>query len=274
MSAASAARAVSATGAARPARPLGPPRSRSARAASPLARSAGARPGSRPAPRPPAGAAAATARAAAPARPLPGRQGAGREGAGREAAAPRVRLVAPPASSRRRLPFGALCAVVVLASLLAVLLLNISLSHGAYELHDVQARQQQAGERRQALTEEVQRSAAPEELGRRAADLGMVPSGTTGFVRLPEGVVVGAPAPALAPPAGEGGAAAPGTAAAPPAPADVGVEDLAADEPPPAEAAVEGDRTARDRAEDGAPAADSTAADSTADDSTAEESAP
>ncbi|WP_344554350.1 hypothetical protein, partial [Pseudokineococcus marinus] len=216
----------------------------------------------RPAPRPPAGAAAVTARAAAPARPLPGR-----EGAGREAAAPRVRLVAPPASSRRRLPFGALCAVVVLASLLAVLLLNISLSHGAYELHDVQARQQQAGERRQALTEQVQRSAAPEELGRRAAELGMVPSGTTGFVRLPEGVVVGAPAPAPAPPAGEEGAAAPGTAA--PAPADVGVEDLAADEPPPAEAAAEGDRTARDRAED-----EASSDDSTADASTAEESAP
>ncbi|MEJ5914840.1 hypothetical protein [Pseudokineococcus sp. 1T1Z-3] len=118
----------------------------------------------------------------------------------RPAAEPRVRLLPPPPSSRRRLPFGVLCGVLVLASLLAVLSLNISLSHGAYHLHEVQARQQAAAEQRQALTETLERTSSPEELGRRAAGLGMVPAGAAGFVTLPDGTVVGEPVPAPEPP--------------------------------------------------------------------------
>ncbi|WP_299037307.1 hypothetical protein [uncultured Pseudokineococcus sp.] len=231
MSATSAARAVRAASAA-PARPIGPPRGRTARPGAALARSASSRPASRPAP---------SARAAAPAR---------------EAAAPRVRLVAPPASSRRRLPFGVLCGAVLLLSLLAVLLLNISLSHGAYELHEVQAQQQDAGERRQALTEQLERTQAPDELGRRAAALGMVPAGTAAFVHLPDGEVIGAPE--VAPEAPE--AAQDAAAVAP-----VDPDDVAADEPAPAEGAA----TAAEAA-----GTDETSDDRTADDETGEESAP
>jgi len=258
MSATSAARAVRAASTA-PARPLGPRRGRTAQPAGLLARSASSRPASRPAP---------AARATAPAR----------RAEDREHAAPRVRLVAPPASSRRRLPFGALCGAVLLLSLLAVLLLNISLSHGAYELHEVQGQQQDAGERRQMLSEQLERTEAPEELGRRAAALGMVPAGTAAFVRLPEGEVLGAPAPAPEPPVVEDD----DTGATGPAAVDqMDLDDVAADEPAPAEATADGpgevaaEETAAD---EGATADDSATADESATDdepdATAEESAP
>ncbi|MEJ5944480.1 hypothetical protein WDZ17_04130 [Pseudokineococcus basanitobsidens] len=163
-----------------PARPLG--RGRPGRPGL-RARTASTRPATRPLPR------AATVAASAAAVPAPVRP----------AREPRVRLVPPPASSRRRVPFGVLCGVVVLAALLAVLALNISLSRGAYHLHEVQAQQQDAAERRQALAEQLERTASPEELGRRAADLGMVEAGAPAFVELPDGRVTGEPEPAPTP---------------------------------------------------------------------------
>jgi len=237
MSATSAARAVRAPAA--PARPLGAPRGRAARSPAVVARSATSRPASRPAP---------AARAASPSR----------RADGREPDAPRVRLVAPPASSRRRLPFGILCGAVLLLSLLAVLLLNISLSHGAYELHALAGEQQDAGERREALAEQLERTGAPAELGRRAAELGMVPAGTAAVVRLPDGEVVGVPTPAAEPAAAAEGAAAGATGPAVVEPVDP--DDVAADEPAPAQGAAV--------AAESAGASDDTA------DETAEESAP
>lgn len=159
-----------------------------------------------------------------------------RPGETARATAPRVRLVAPPSSARRRLPFGLLCGLLVLASLLGVLLLNISLSQGAYELHALQRDQRAAVEERQALAERLESTSSPGELARRATEQGMVPAGPTAFVALPEGRLVGTTAPAEDVPLAEGVA---------PAPLDPSA--VAADEPAPAEAAAEAAASAAER---------------------------
>jgi Zn-dependent protease with chaperone function len=113
--------------------------------------------------------------------------------------APRLKVVAPARSGSRT---GlALLAVALLAGgLITLLMLNISLSRGSYQLSDAQTEQRKLEERRQALQEEVQAAAAPQRLEARARDLGMVPAPNTAFVELPSGKVRGKPAEAQAPP--------------------------------------------------------------------------
>ena len=113
--------------------------------------------------------------------------------------APRLKVVAPARSGSRT---GlALLAVALLAGgLLTLLVLNISLSRGSYQLSDAQAEQHKLAERQQALQEEIEAAQAPQRLAKRARDLGMVPAPNTAFVELPSGKVRGKPAEAQAPP--------------------------------------------------------------------------
>jgi hypothetical protein len=114
--------------------------------------------------------------------------------------APRLKVVAPARSGSRT---GlALLAVALLAGgLITLLLLNISLSRGSYQLSDAQGEQRKLTERQQALEEEIEAARAPQHLAARARDLGMVPAPNTAFVELPSGKVRGKPAEAEAPPA-------------------------------------------------------------------------
>jgi hypothetical protein len=113
--------------------------------------------------------------------------------------APRLKVVAPARSGSRT---GlALLAVALLAGgLLTLLVLNISLSRGSYQLSDAQLEGRKLAERQQALEEEIEAARAPQRLAARARDLGMVPAPNTAFVELPSGKVRGRPAEAKAPP--------------------------------------------------------------------------
>ena len=112
--------------------------------------------------------------------------------------APRTRLtlLAPPASTRFRLPFAALCAAVLVASLLGVLVINIVLSRGAYTEHVLESRQVQLTEDEQDLSEQLSVQASPAVLSDRARELGMVPNVNPAFIRMSDGTVLGSPAPA------------------------------------------------------------------------------
>jgi cell division protein FtsB len=112
--------------------------------------------------------------------------------------APRLKVVAPARSGSRT---GlALLAVALLAGgLLTLLVLNISLSRGSYQLSDAQLEGRKLAERQQALEEEIEAARAPQRLAARARDLGMVPAPNTAFVELPSGKVRGRPAEAKAP---------------------------------------------------------------------------
>ena len=113
--------------------------------------------------------------------------------------APRLKVVTPARSGSRT---GlALLAVALLAGgLLTLLVLNISLSRGSYQLSDAQLEGRKLAERQQALEEEIEAARAPQRLAARARDLGMVPAPNTAFVELPSGKVRGRPAEAKAPP--------------------------------------------------------------------------
>lgn len=119
----------------------------------------------------------------------------------RRAAPPRLRVVTAPPSTRSTVPFAAACAALLAVTLVGLLLLNITLSRGAYQVHEMEARRALLAEREQALSERLAAEAAPARLAERAAALGMVPNPNPAVLRLTDGAVLGAPAPAPPPPA-------------------------------------------------------------------------
>ena len=119
---------------------------------------------------------------------------------------PRLEVVEGSARPGHRVPVAVFCAVVMLATLMAVLMLNIALSRGSYESHELTQRRTALVEQEQALREELAAAAAPGALADRARALGMVPGGEPGVVRLSDGTLSGEPAPATAPPPAEGAA--------------------------------------------------------------------
>jgi hypothetical protein len=122
----------------------------------------------------------------APARPVP--------------AAPRLRVVAPPARGRTRAGVTVLCLVLLAGGLVTLLMVNISLSHGSYTLRDLQEKQTRLQEQQQALQEDLDRVQTPQHLAQQAQGYGMVPAPRPAFLRLGTGDVLGAPAAARTPP--------------------------------------------------------------------------
>lgn len=110
-------------------------------------------------------------------------------------AAPRplLQLVSPLPRPGSNVPFVLLCSFFLAAGLIAVLLLNMSLERGAYELQGLQARSAVAGDRAAALQEELAAQSAPLTLAERATKLGLVPSTSAMFLSLPDGRVLGVP---------------------------------------------------------------------------------
>lgn len=168
--------------------------------------------------------------APSPATPSPGGSASGRSASGVSSPQvqpprvsprtppPRLRVLAPPPATRRRLPFAAACVAILVLSLLGLLLLNIALTRGAYDVQGLQREATLLGEREQALTERLSAEAAPGRLSERAAALGMVPSTSPAFIRLSDGAVLGVPQ-AAEPPAAPTVAAPPAPSATPDAPA-------------------------------------------------------
>jgi hypothetical protein len=117
----------------------------------------------------------------------------------RRAATPRLKVVAAPPSARSRLPFSAACVGLLGMTLVALLMLNISLSRGAYQVHELELQRALLAEQQQALSGQLAHEASPGRLAERAAGLGMVPNPHPAFVRLSDGAVLGTPTPAPPP---------------------------------------------------------------------------
>ena len=109
----------------------------------------------------------------------------------RQPAPPRLRVVSVPRRTRSRAGTVVCCGLILVTGLVALLLLNITLSRGSYELFRLEAEQVQLAERQQALREQLDAEAAPQRLARRARELGMVPAKGPAFVRLSDGDVLG-----------------------------------------------------------------------------------
>jgi hypothetical protein len=124
--------------------------------------------------------------------------------AGRPNASPRpsvrrppLRVVQAPPTAGSPLGFAVVCAALLGAGLIALLLLNTAVAQNSFGLQHLQARSQQLADQKQALIQSNDVAAAPAQLATRAWAMGLVPAGSAGFVRLPSGQVVGVANPAV-----------------------------------------------------------------------------
>jgi cell division protein FtsL len=137
---------------------------------------------------------------------------AGSPGPGRRTRTPLS--VVRSAPRKRRAPFVVLCFALLAVALVAVLVLNISVSTAQYQLVELRGKQSTLTKQNQDLTQQVQNFEAPQNLAAKAADLGMVASTVKGQIDLSTLAVTGKATPAV-----KGGAA----GAVIPAPAIAGV---------------------------------------------------
>jgi hypothetical protein len=100
------------------------------------------------------------------------------------------------APARRRAPFAIFCLGVLAAALITVLVLNIAVSTGQYQLVQLRSQQQGLEKQNQELAQRVQNYEAPQNLAARAAQLGMVASTSKGQIDLTTLLVTGKPKPA------------------------------------------------------------------------------
>ena len=183
---------------------------------------------------------------------------------------------------KRRAPFVVLCFAMLALALIAVLVLNISVSTAQYQLVELRARQSTLTKQNQDLTQQVQNFEAPQNLAAKASELGMVASTVKGQIDLStlsvtgkatpavkggaEGAVIPAPAVAgqliVVPPATKGEpleSRKPAEAAAPPA-QGAGTQEAAASDAAASNAAAPGAAPSTPSAELPAPAAAAPAA--------------
>ncbi|MEE9097858.1 hypothetical protein [Pseudarthrobacter phenanthrenivorans] len=145
------------------------------------------------------------------------------------------------APRKRRAPFVVLCFGMLAVALVAVLVLNISVSTSQYQLVELRAKQSSLTKTNQDLTQQVQNFQAPQNLAAKATELGMVPSAVKGQIDLSTLSVTGKAVPAVK-------GAAPGAVI--PSPAVAGQLNV-----PPASTSAAADKAATSGAGNASPAA-------------------
>ena len=95
-----------------------------------------------------------------------------------------VLSVVPAVVGGRRLPFAVFCFGVMLAALATVLVLNISVSGGQYEVVKLRNQEQALTQENEALAQQAQKLEAPQSVAAKAAELGMVVPGSVASIDL------------------------------------------------------------------------------------------
>ncbi|MFG2112502.1 septum formation initiator family protein [Streptomyces sp. NPDC048718] len=101
-------------------------------------------------------------------------------------------------STAARTPFVLLVVALLGGGLISLLLLNSALNQGSFHLSELKKKTTELTDEEQALQRDVDDSAAPDALERRARELGMVPGDSPAFLDQ-DGKVVGVPTEAPAP---------------------------------------------------------------------------
>jgi hypothetical protein len=114
------------------------------------------------------------------------------------AAAPRLRVVTAPRHTRSRASLVAGCVALLVVGLVGLLLLNVNLERGTYDLRDQASRAEQLREQKQRLEVELRALQSPANLHDRAGGLGMV-EGPASPVFLKGDTKLGVPTPAPTP---------------------------------------------------------------------------
>ncbi|WNI19566.1 hypothetical protein RLT57_05985 [Streptomyces sp. ITFR-21] len=105
-----------------------------------------------------------------------------------------------PSATAARTPFVVVVVTLLAGGLVSLLLLNSAVNRDSFQLDRLQKETTGYTDEQQQLQQEVDGYSAPEELERRAQQLGMVPGGNPAFLG-PDGTVRGTPDEATAPPA-------------------------------------------------------------------------
>lgn len=163
--------------------------------------------------------------------------------------------VVPAAAGRRRLPFSILCIIPLALALGLVLVLNISVSGGQYELVKLRNQQVALEQSNEKLTQQVENLQAPQNLAAKAAELGMVNAAPAGSIDLSTLSIAGRPAAAAAEQKPTALVAAPAQPGQPRAAAPVQPESRKAATAAPAAVEAEAEAAARSGASAGAGAA-------------------
>ncbi len=101
-----------------------------------------------------------------------------------------VSAATTPEHSRSLVPFVAMCVAIVVGSLVAVLLLNTTMTQRAYETRDLRTELAHLEDQRSELLATLEADGSPQALARAAEALGMVPAPRVGFVTIESGVVL------------------------------------------------------------------------------------
>ena len=107
--------------------------------------------------------------------------------------------VVPALGSKRRVPFIVSIFVLVIASVVAVLLINVYIANGQYTAVELRSQERSLSQENEALRQEALYLGAPQVVAKKAADLGMVKPGTPAAINLGTGKVSGTATPAEKP---------------------------------------------------------------------------
>lgn len=111
---------------------------------------------------------------------------------GHRASRPQLRIVSPLRQERASRGVFALVVVgMLIVGMLVILVINTSLAQGAFTVSELQGQQTALAQQEQALSQAVAAAAAPDVLERSARAMGMVPSQTPVFLKVPSGRVLG-----------------------------------------------------------------------------------
>ena len=109
-------------------------------------------------------------------------------------ARPHLRMVAPLRPERASRGVFALVVTGLLGvGMVLILVINTSLAQGAFTVRELTAERAVLSQQEQTLAEEVAAAAAPEALEQQARAMGMVPTETPVFLKVPSGKVLGTP---------------------------------------------------------------------------------
>jgi hypothetical protein len=104
--------------------------------------------------------------------------------------------VVPRVQPARGSRFLVLVASLLVSGLIGLLLLNLSMQKGAFELAGIQAQSEDLRTQEQALSFDMQRLGSTQHLSRRATKLGMLRNNNPVFLDLTDGSIIGDPVPA------------------------------------------------------------------------------
>ncbi len=107
---------------------------------------------------------------------------------------PHLRMVSPLRPERAsRGVFALVVTGLLIIGMVVILVLNTSLAQGAFTVSELQGERAVLAQQEQQLVEAVTAAGAPELLEQQARDLGMVPSVSPVFLRVPSGRILGTP---------------------------------------------------------------------------------